>query len=250
MKFTQPVSMQCSQEQFEKDLKEPLEKLGYIASNFGNFEYYPFLYTTYKGNIPIMSNSGMHNIGFINHYNPQLCIALSSMTDEPNGIEGEYFVSKERCLPIKLIQKGDCLGVGYGLERKATKEELINHFTKKEESKEQPKLEYLPSMLNEAIDLVNQLIATEPKNIPYSEHQKMISTYEERLVGLQKLIDDLQENYANTFKKNTDQQSRIKELEEKNTSMSLELISSKDVELLRINEKIITTLKEKTAEIK
>lgn len=226
MKFTQPVSMQCSQEQFERDLKEPLEKLGYkqksplildgedyLTTNYAyNNDYFTFL----KHNF--IKDNGRH---FINHYNPQLFIALASMSNEPNGIVGEWFRSAMYCDSLLKMKRDNSQSFkssnGW---RKPTKEELIAHFTKKECKEQESTMEKFNILSDINIKLndllyLNKKVAHLPegvemyhkicqiknllpinqikdKDVPYLEHQKMISTYE----------------------------SRIKELEEKNNALS------------------------------
>lgn len=106
-KFIQPVSMQVNQEQFDHLSKE-LEKLGYIPDNLNSGTILVgvhFLVTQYRGTNKNFSNSASRYLEeghyFIDHYNPELFLALAAMTDNPS--------------------------------RRATKEEIIAGFTKKEE---------------------------------------------------------------------------------------------------------------------
>jgi hypothetical protein len=133
MKFTQPVSMQCSQEQFDADLKKPLKNLGYKISttNYGYDQDEILLVTKFMGESDFISSSTLpskndHNRYFIDHYNPQLFIALASMSDEVDGIVGEWILKKWDN-SLEKLDSPFCNHEGF---RKATKEELITHFTK------------------------------------------------------------------------------------------------------------------------
>lgn len=156
-KFTTPVSMQVTEEQYERDLIEPLKKLGYSTENINyDWDFNNILVTNYSSNIGnltnVNGNTTLHNRHFIDHYNPQLLLALAAMTDEKDGIAGEYwlryvcnndsdFTKNQIYKAIRPINQelafidnsGDENGrhpYNHSYFRKATKEELINHFTK------------------------------------------------------------------------------------------------------------------------
>lgn len=89
--------MECTQEQYEKDLKQPLLDLGYkdvmnpksehlhiIAANVN--PYYINGFTNTYGKYAKIKTC------FIDHYNPQLFLALSAMTEGEEWIIGEYLV--------------------------------------------------------------------------------------------------------------------------------------------------------------
>lgn len=136
MKFTTPVSMQCTQEQF-KELEKELYNLGYKLSR-----------NTYTGRAAnlVVSNFGgengyygraasdtaeAHGRYYIDHYNPELFLALAAMSDHPMGLEDEYYIDIEYGLHIQKKYIVATLPKHTPM-RKATKEELIAHFTKKQ----------------------------------------------------------------------------------------------------------------------
>lgn len=96
-KFIQPVSMRCTQEQYDKDLKQPLLEMGYQEGDLTRpFDWCDTLYTNYNGCIGLLGitsckNGNDLNRHFIDHYNPQLFLALAAMTDSPDGIKGEWW---------------------------------------------------------------------------------------------------------------------------------------------------------------
>ena len=96
-KFIQPVSMQVTQAQYEKDLKEPLEKLGYSVQALSLYtSTADLLVTNFEQSPGIVSNVNYchrhsNNRYFIDHYNPKLFLAIAARTDDPNGIAGEYW---------------------------------------------------------------------------------------------------------------------------------------------------------------
>ena len=159
IKFKTPIAMKCTQEQYDRDLKQPLKGLGYEEEDMlRHGDFYTILSTNYEELGKLYVDS-VHLAGsyLIPTYNPKIFIALASMTVGIDWIVGEWFKyvgSKDNWFtPGKLYQarersdKGNILRVynddegdfnGYGIENfiKATKEELIEHFT--EEVKEEP----------------------------------------------------------------------------------------------------------------
>jgi len=154
-RFVQPVSMQVNQEQFDC-LKPKLEAMGYvyrddartsnrlvIATNFvGNFLHFSLIEGQLKDR---------HYRHFIDHYNPELFLAIAAMTDAEFGIAGEHWVcinadNTNRFTVGKIYvatnpingaafidDKGDKNGwSGTNLQhfRRATLPELISHYTK------------------------------------------------------------------------------------------------------------------------
>lgn len=140
--FTQPVSMKCTQEQYEKDLKNPLLVMGYDEIDLREWNKYPYIVTNYTDFRNRVSNMDWtackHNDRyFIDHYNPELFLALAAMTEIKGnwGGKGEWIVNSNNNLE-KLNEKT----FFYYNWRKATKEELINKFTKKEEMEKEQDL--------------------------------------------------------------------------------------------------------------
>ena len=125
-KFITPVSMKCTQEQYERDLKKPLEELGYEEGSltFGDKEHL----TNCNGlnEFEVWTFFGYEYSYLIDHYNPELFLALAAMT-EGDFIKGEYATHKKgRCI-FKILFNNTGIVEPY---RKATKEELIKHFSK------------------------------------------------------------------------------------------------------------------------
>jgi hypothetical protein len=155
MKFTQPVSMQCSEEQYNRDLRESLLAMGYNERNISNFSSYPMLVTNQGGGNSRLANLDYFNklsYGryFIEGYNPELFLALAGMTDSEIGNVGEWWTcfnhdssGFKKGISYKQISNH----IEHGLSlldeenepngrtnarlnfEKATKEELINQFT-------------------------------------------------------------------------------------------------------------------------
>jgi len=163
-KFITAVSMACTQEQYEQDLRKPLLVMGYKESQFDRFKDFPFLINNIGGEIGYLSNSrdkDKYNRYFIDHYNPELYLALAAMTNEPFGIVGEWWtcisdvtmngrgkVEYNEGKLYKCFYK-DCIADNSGdiyhcwpnkttrfnHFRKATKKEIINHLTKNKKEK-------------------------------------------------------------------------------------------------------------------
>jgi len=155
--FKTLVSMEVDKKRYERDLKQPLKELGYNEKNMGHFKHDHILITYPSANVV----TNLHTLinfkscgHFIDHYNPKLFLALAAMTDEDLGIKGEWwkcvrdsllFENKNlyqainidiKGLPEFIDNEGDINGFRkrvYHLEyffRKATKEELIEKFSK------------------------------------------------------------------------------------------------------------------------
>ncbi|MDD4781829.1 MAG: hypothetical protein PHT02_14665 [Tissierellia bacterium] len=134
--------MKCTQEQYESDLKQPLLEMGYEEQDVANWDKYPILTNNLNDEIGIISNIEHYrkynsSRYFINHYNPELFLALAAMTKIKDatggeiGGKGEWIVSSNNKFE-KLHKK---MFIYYNW-RKATKEELINKFTNKMEEKQ------------------------------------------------------------------------------------------------------------------
>lgn len=142
--FTQPVSMQCTQEQYEKDLKQPLLEMGYHGIDLTNWNIHPYLVTNYTGVknvVSNMDNTVCESYGryFIDHYNPELFLALAAMTEKrvveggELGNIGEWITPKSRKYGERYVQIEERRQFFNDAWRKATKEELIEKFTKQKE---------------------------------------------------------------------------------------------------------------------
>jgi len=158
-KFTTPVSMKVTEKQYNDDLRGPLLELGYDEISIDGWKNYEYLVNNSDNNLGQLTNftqSLSTNNGryFIDHYNPELFLALAAITEGCDPIIGEYFtcignasdildqninvgdvikVLKYECSAYKQnIPRRNQFGPSYdrGLFRKATKQELINHFTK------------------------------------------------------------------------------------------------------------------------
>lgn len=157
--FTQPVSMQVIKEQYNKDLKEPLGKLGYKGEEYVLFNDLDdfYIYTNFckkNNNLAVIDKISANNANryFIDHYNPELFLALAAMSNEQYGIAEEYwkFIDTDKTFTTNKLYKAisniendasvfiDDNGLQDGWYHnhkrfvKATKEELINLLTKKE----------------------------------------------------------------------------------------------------------------------
>jgi hypothetical protein len=172
--FTQPVSMRVSEKQFEEDLRQPLIDLGYRMRGLSDFSDMPIITTNVSGYNDVVSNvleayKNIHDRYFIDHYNPELFLALAAMTNKPSGIKGEWWKyvgnNVNRVFEkVKLYKqvKGHCEDVfafsddfgrtsGFSGQNcrffvKPTKEEIINHFTNKPVMKKETRF---PFRLNE-----------------------------------------------------------------------------------------------------
>ena len=94
--FIQPVSMRVTQEQYERDLREPLLAMGYKETLITSFSHTPILANNYGNNNGMLSNTceeaaKIENRHFIPDYNPEYFLAVAAMTNEELGIIGEWW---------------------------------------------------------------------------------------------------------------------------------------------------------------
>lgn len=93
MKFTTTVAMPCTEDQYNKDLKDKLSKLGYPKISISSWSDWPVLIT---------HDTGIYNVSWsfteaknadvkLDIYDPELFLALATMTDNPTGIQGEWW---------------------------------------------------------------------------------------------------------------------------------------------------------------
>lgn len=158
--FTQKISMSCTEEQYTKYLKDELLKMGYIESCLAYSLKASYITNNFRGQLGTITNliqNDVKNYGrtYLDSFNPELFLALASMTNNPEGNYGEYWVFQdEACWPMwingKLYKQMGNLNDGeafiddtgcpngmhpdnFDYFRKATAEEIMEHFKPKEE---------------------------------------------------------------------------------------------------------------------
>ena len=94
--FTQKLSMDCSQEQYEKYLKAELEKMGYEEGNDLDGQYI-HITNRYNNKAGVVNGLCSPNIEFfgrtyLGKFNADLFLALAAMTDDEFGGIGEYWI--------------------------------------------------------------------------------------------------------------------------------------------------------------
>ena len=130
--FTQRISMDCTQEQYEKHLKDELLKMGYreIGLVWGfdkniivnNWAGYMGLLTSltpslkdYKGRL------------YLGSFNPELFLALAAMTDNPNILGYGEYMTNEKYKILRINEWNEHSFVLFGCH-KSTKEEIMERF--------------------------------------------------------------------------------------------------------------------------
>jgi ribosomal protein S6 len=157
-KFIQPVSMRVTQEQYERDLREPLLAMGYEELKFyQDFNSFCIITNNYNGVLGDISNmceecKNDYDRHFIPEYNPEYFLAVAAMTNESYGIIGEWWKFKSeidfdftknnlyKCvikddlddMPLFEDKNGEISGYEeskhFWYFTKATLSDLINHF--------------------------------------------------------------------------------------------------------------------------
>lgn len=132
--FTQPISMDCTFEQYHKFLKEPLKEMGYKEWFIGG--------NTKSWRDVILTNHGdrndritdlqreycsNYNCTYLGSFNAPLFLALAAMTDKAEGNYGEYVKGLNTGILYRMSVEDKILPE-YNMVRKATKEELMAKF--------------------------------------------------------------------------------------------------------------------------
>jgi hypothetical protein len=192
MKYTSDVTMKVTKEQFDNDLKPSLTQMGRHDNTWGGWIEHPHVAVNSKNNI--ISNYGVDYPEYcIDHYNPELFLALAAMTDKEDGNVGEYWkfidtayiggnftrgkIYKQHKSTINtysafIDNKGDYNGFfdssgGNKLEFiKATKEEIIAYFSKTVVETVNNKVCFKSDGTdNTGIKIINELIRLGGKNV-------------------------------------------------------------------------------------
>lgn len=150
-KFIQPVSMKVSPDDDIKHLLRGLEYMGYVGPITDNFASHPFLVNNFAGNIGRINNVTVHADSrheriVLTEFNPDLFLALAAMSEGIEFYPGEWVVSTHKWASgitdgtMTMVEKThegsfNCdHGLVYSAHfRKATAEEIINHFTEKKD---------------------------------------------------------------------------------------------------------------------
>ena len=130
--FTQRISMDCTQEQYEKYLKAELEKMGYEEKTT-YWRYEPSVFTNAADGISggmldiCESSKDTNSRTYLGKFNADLFLALAAMTDKVEGGYREYYVKDDEFYSMK---ENGFLGAN-GFFRKATVSEIMAKFGEK-----------------------------------------------------------------------------------------------------------------------
>ena len=130
--FTQKLSMDCTQEQYEKYLKAELEKMGYEEKTT-YWRYEPSVFTNAADGISggmldiCESSKDINSRTYLGKFNADLFLALAAMTDKVEGGYREYYVKDDEFYSMK---ENGFLGAN-GFFRKATVSEIMVKFGEK-----------------------------------------------------------------------------------------------------------------------
>lgn len=129
--FTTPIAMKCTEEQFN-EIKDKLVEMGYKEVCMSNWDESDYIVNNLMKHIGSLSNIfdvDANEFGriMVDTFNPDLFLAPAAMTDKEDGIKGEWWKS-ERGFAVQGVSSV----TGLKLHRKATAQEIIEHFEKKE----------------------------------------------------------------------------------------------------------------------
>ena len=164
-KFKTPVSMPCTMEQFNRDLKEKMEEMGYEEWIHGlpyDEKIHSYIMTASLGKNKLYHFDGAFSAKndriHLPTYNPDIFLAIAAMTEGDMPIVGEWVIAvigeNKYLARTAEIVKGDLKSDAWFLygksdiisrskdrgsfirvERKATVEEIIAHFDGVEQAK-------------------------------------------------------------------------------------------------------------------
>jgi hypothetical protein len=98
--------MKVTKEQFDNDLKPSLTQMGRHDNTWGGWIAHPHVAVNNKNN-KVGNYRGVDSIEYcIDHYNPELFLALAAMTDKEDGNVGEYWKF------IDTVYMGDNFTIG------------------------------------------------------------------------------------------------------------------------------------------
>lgn len=135
--FTQKISMDCTQEQYEKFLKPELLKMGY-KDDYSHSTNTPCVVNNEDGVSGIIANAFIHRRDsegrtYLGTFNAPLFLALAAMTDKQRGGYGEWItydgpLNTPQRIFEPLIEDGQFYN---GNWRKATVSEIMERFGEK-----------------------------------------------------------------------------------------------------------------------
>ena len=126
--FTQRLSMDCTEEQYEKYLRDELLKMGYKGGT-GYWEQNDVISNNHNSEHGLIGNTYSYNRNtanrtYLGSFNAPLFLALAAMTDKAEGNYGEYVIVL-RSGRIYKMDEEDKIPPEHTLIRKATKEEIM-----------------------------------------------------------------------------------------------------------------------------
>jgi len=132
--FTTPIAMKCTEEQFN-GIKDRLVEMGYKLSAITFCSENRYLSNFIGGANNVITDLVKHracdrNRTVFESFNPDLFLALAAMTDKEDGIKGEVYTNNNGKFYIKSDEKEGKWHNEFW--RKATAQEIIEHFEKKE----------------------------------------------------------------------------------------------------------------------
>ena len=135
--FTTPIAMKCTEEQFN-GIKDRLVEMGYKLSAITFCSENRYLSNFIGGANNVITDLVKHracdrNRTVFEAFNPDLFLALAAMTDKEDGIKGEWWrYTDDMNDPIVPQKRLGEFVVPNKAWRKATAQEIIEHFEKKE----------------------------------------------------------------------------------------------------------------------
>ena len=135
--FTTPIAMKCTEEQFN-GIKDRLVEMGYKLSAVTFCSENRYLSNFIGGANNVITDLVKHracdrNRTVFESFSPDLFLALAAMTDKEDGIKGEWWrYTDDMNDPIVPQKRLGEFVVPNKAWRKATAQEIIEHFEKKE----------------------------------------------------------------------------------------------------------------------
>lgn len=174
--FTQKITMNCTQEQYEKYLKEELDKMGYeefcvLWGDIASSHVITNCFCNRPGFIGSISHRGIKACDrtYLSSFNAELFLALAAMTDKDTSEYGEWLIGNRG----EYVRNNDGESwINFTYWRKATVEEIMEKFGKQEPVYLKDEFQKLQEKVTLALEKIERIEGALEKNNDILKVQK------------------------------------------------------------------------------
>lgn len=190
--FTQRLSMDCTQEQYEKFLKDELLKMGYKENYITSFLGCPIIVNNVEACNGEVSNVRLNSVNwndrtYLGTFNAPLFLALAAMTDKPEGGYREQYITTRPFFRISTaFKEGEFVEnipyTGYQevmqFCRKATVSEIMEKFGEKKDKSPE--------------DIMKDMSAAIDKMMENISKDTLLTAFKDNLAKLEQIVAQFQ----------------------------------------------------------